>query len=132
MRNTETEIDELVSGVEWDVRLGGNRGALLELLGDRKWHPNYACAAAGGLSFGGSLHALRCYGWLIDSRFIRRGLWEYRLTGKGPPRPRRTGLSGPQERVAEAYETAIVAITDNAALGQVRAEVPAELRFGAK
>jgi hypothetical protein len=79
-------------------RIRGRLRKLLDLLWDRGWHTNTECVAHAGHSFGGYLNRLRRHGWLIESRRVRGGLWEYRLTGKGPPLPPR--LSAAQKKTA--------------------------------
>lgn len=81
-------------------RIRGRRRALLDLLWDGGWHPNYECARVGGVSFHCSLYTLRREGWNIESRHAIGGVWEYRLAGRTSPRPSRQSLTRPQLRVA--------------------------------
>ena len=85
------------------ARLRGRRGALLELLLDGCWHPNHECAEVGGLSFNDSILAFRKEGWLIESRHVQRGRWEFRLVGKGEPPAGHKPMSRPQALVAQHY-----------------------------
>ena len=85
------------------ARLRGRRGELLELLLDERWHPNHECAEIGGLSFNDSIFALRKEGWIIESRFVKKGLWEFRLVGKGEPPTGHKQMSRPQHLVAAHY-----------------------------
>jgi hypothetical protein len=87
-------------------RLRTRKRALLELLRDGHWHPNYELAKTGGLSFNSYLYQLRNEGWQIESRRVRGGVWEQRLVGRGSPRPRR-GLSRPQQRVADEFAVSV-------------------------
>jgi hypothetical protein len=88
-------------------RIRTQKAALLDLLQDRKWHPNYQLADVGGLSFNSYLYQLRLDGWIIESRLVRRGVWEQKLIGRGNPRRSRDGLSGPQQRVLEDFALAV-------------------------
>jgi len=88
-------------------RIQGRRRALLDLLWDGAWHPNYECAQVGGISFHCSLYTLRREGWEIESRHVNGGVWEYRLTGRSTPRPAPQSLTRPQARVARELLTAI-------------------------
>jgi hypothetical protein len=72
-------------------RLRTRKAALLDLLGDREWHPNYELMKVGGLSFNSYLYQLRNEGWQIESRRIRGGVREQRLIGRGNPRQREGG-----------------------------------------
>jgi hypothetical protein len=84
-------------------RLRGQRGRLLELLLDGEWHRNHDCAEVGGLSFNDSIFAFRQQGWIIESRKLRGGIWEFRLTGKGDPPEGHKAMSRPQRYVAAHY-----------------------------
>ena len=88
-------------------RLRGQRGRLLELLLDGKWHSNEECASIGGLSFNDSIFAFRQEGWQIESRHVRGGRWEFRLLGKVAPRDGHKPMTRPQRFVATTYITAI-------------------------
>jgi hypothetical protein len=88
-------------------RLRGKRGLLLELLLDGKWHDIHECASAGGLSFNDSIFAFRQEGWLIESRHVRGGDWQFRLVGEAAPRDGHKPMTRPQRVVALAYLTAI-------------------------
>jgi hypothetical protein len=82
------------------------KAALLNLLRDGQWHPNYELAKVGGLSFNSYLYQLRNAGWQIEPRRIRGGVWEQRLIGSGDPR-RRERLSRPQQQVADEFAIAV-------------------------
>jgi hypothetical protein len=86
-------------------RLRTRKIALFNLLRDGRWHPNYELVKVGGLSFNSYLYQLRNAGWQIESRRVRGGVWEQRLTGRGSPRPR-DGLSRPQLQVVGELEVA--------------------------
>lgn len=88
-------------------RIRGRRRALLDLLWDGRWHPNYECAQVGGVSFHCSLYTLRLEGWEIESRHVTGGVWEYRLIGRSSPRSAPQSLTRPQLRVARELVTAI-------------------------
>jgi hypothetical protein len=104
-------------------RWRSNRQALRELLADRQWHKNHELAEEGGLSFHGSLYALRQQGWLIEARYIRRGLWEYRYTGQGEPRAKRK-LTEREARIARLYLAAASAVFGAGAGDKLREKVP--------
>jgi hypothetical protein len=87
-------------------RLRTRKLALLDLLRDGGWHPNYELVTVGGLSFNSYLYQLRNAGWQIESRRIRGGVWEQKLIGKGNPR-RREGLSRPQHQVLNECAIAV-------------------------
>src|SRR5215216_5769692 len=87
-------------------RLRTRKEALLHLLHDGDWHPNYELVKTGGLSFNSYLYQLRNEGWRIESRRVRGGVWEQRLVGRGSPR-RRRGLSRPQQQVADELSLAV-------------------------
>jgi hypothetical protein len=109
-------------------RLRGQRGRLLELLLDGKWHPNHECASVGGLSFNDSIFCFREEGWQIDSRHVRGGHWEYRLLGKTTPRDTHKPMTRPQRLVATAYMTAIQESCGSEAKQAVLAAVPTWMR----
>lgn len=88
-------------------RLRGQRGRLLELLLDGKWHSNHKCAFVGGLSFNDSIFAFRQEGWQIESRHVRGGRWEFRLIGKSAPRDGHKPMTRPQRLIATTYMTAV-------------------------
>ena len=113
------------------ARLRGQRGALLELLIDERWHPNYECAEVGGLSFQCSIYAFRKEGWIIESRPKRKGVWEYRLTGKGDPSPHRP-MSEPQVLVAGHYMHVIQTELGRSAAKKVRQALPEWMRSDPK
>ncbi|MDX6590848.1 MAG: hypothetical protein QOJ13_44 [Gaiellales bacterium] len=104
-------------------RWRSNRAALRELLSDRQWHKNYELAEAGGLSFHGSLYALRQQGWLIETRYILPGLWEYRLTGRGEPRAK-PKMSEREARIARLYLSAAEAAFGSEAARQLQEMLP--------
>ena len=108
------------------ARLRGKRGDLLELLFDEKWHPNYDCAKAGGLSFNCSIAALRREGWLIESRPKGHGVWEYQLVGKGDPPPPK--MSRPQAVISDHYASAIRKTLGRNALSVVTRALPEWIR----
>jgi hypothetical protein len=99
---SETATDhtglEGIPDPEEQIRLQSRTADLLDLLLDRHPHENSECASVGGYSFGGAINRLRKAGWLIEGRHVRGGLWEYRLTGKGPPLPPK--LSAAQRKTA--------------------------------
>jgi hypothetical protein len=80
-------------------RLAGKRHELLQLLFDGKWHKNSECAAI-QLSFNDTFFALRKDGWIIESRRVKGGKWEFRLLGKGEPPTTHKPMSRPQHLVA--------------------------------
>jgi hypothetical protein len=105
----ETGLTEAQETYKHDrKRLRSNKAALLDLLQDRHWHPNYELARVGGLSFNSYLYQLRLSGWQIDSRRVYGGVWEQRLVGRRDrPSPARDGLSKPQQRVVDEFELAV-------------------------
>ena len=105
-------------------RQRGQKGLLLELLLDGKWHENRECASVGGLSFNDSLFSLRQEGWLIESRHVRRGTWELRLLGKAEPREGHKPLTRPQRVVANAYADAVCSTLGHEAFDQMVSQVP--------
>jgi hypothetical protein len=113
-------------------RLRGQRGKLMELLLDGKWHPNYECAEAGGLSFNDSIFAFRQEGWIIESRYEKGGVWEFRLVGKGEPRTGHKPMSRPQRVVAGHYMHAITESFGEDAASEIRAALPTWMRSDAK
>lgn len=112
MSNYETPNDDELTEAQKNYssdqeRMRTQKAALLDLLQDRQWHPNYELAEVGGLSFNSYLYQLRLAGWEIESRHVRRGVWEQRLIGRnGDPRARE-GLSGPQKEVAHDFTLAV-------------------------
>jgi hypothetical protein len=110
------------------ARLRGQRGALMELLIDGQWHPNHECSEVGGLSFQCSIYAFRREGWIIESRWKKAGLWEYRLTGKGDPPPQR--MSRAQRTVAARYSRAIEDEAGDEILAAVNDSLPAWMQVG--
>ena len=109
-------------------RQRGNKGLLLELLLDGEWHANRDCASVGGLSFNDTLFCLRKEGWVIESRHVRGGTWEFRLTGKTEPDDSHRPLTRPQRLVARTYEKAIEEKLGAATLETVRGELPPWMR----
>jgi hypothetical protein len=107
-------------------RLHGQRGRLFDLLSDGKWHSNADCAMIGGLSFNGAIYALRQKGWIVESRYISRGEWHFRLIGKGEPRKPR--MNHFHRHIARRYTEAISAICDEATLEAVHARLPIWMR----
>ena len=63
-------------------RIRTRKAALLNLLQDGNWHPNYELMEVGGLSFNSYLYQLRNAGWDIQSRRLHGGVWEQQLVGK--------------------------------------------------
>ena len=108
-------------------RLRSNRQALRDLLGDGEWHKNWECAQVGGLSFNGSIYALRCKGWIIETRYVRRGEWEYRLTGKGEPRMKRR-LTTKEDRITREYLLAAEELFGDDASERILSLVPPDIR----
>jgi hypothetical protein len=88
-------------------RIRTRKAALLNLLQDGNWHPNYELMEVGGLSFNSYLYQLRRDGWKIRSRRLRRGVWEQQLVGRGDPPFQRRALSGPQQRVLDELTLAV-------------------------
>src|SRR5215204_7657288 len=88
-------------------RIRTRKAALLALLQDGNWHPNHELANVGGLSFNSYLYQLRLAGWEIVSRRIRGGVWEQKLIGRSTVLRSRSGLSGPQQQVADEYAVAV-------------------------
>ena len=113
------------------ARLRGQRGALLELLTDEEWHPNYECAGVGGLSFQCSIYAFRREGWIIESRPKKGGIWEYRLVGKGDPPPH-PAMSRPQRLIAGHYLYVIETEIGSEAASKVQNAVPEWMRTRAQ
>jgi hypothetical protein len=104
---TNTTLTEAQKNYHNDrTRLQTRKAGLLDLLRDGEWHPNYELMRVGGLSFNSYLYQLRNAGWQIESRRIRGGVWEQRLTGRGGPR-QRDGLSRPQQQVADELAVAV-------------------------
>jgi len=65
----------------------GARGALLDLLWDRKWHSRDALLAVAGHRYGARLGELRRDGWRIESHLHPHGkgtLYRLRSHKKGP------------------------------------------------
>ena len=110
------------------ARLRGQRGKLLELLIDGEWHPNHECARVGGLSFNDSIFAFRKEGWLIESRPIGHGVWEFRLTGKGDPPTGHKPMSRPQQVVAAHYMHVITQALGFQAARTIRRDLPEWMR----
>lgn len=108
-----------------EPRLRGKRSDLLALLLDKQWHSNHECADVGGLSFHGSLHALRKQGWKIESRYLGPGRWMYKLTGKADPKQ----MNGEQRRIARAYAAAIESACGVGALESVVGQLPDWMRW---
>jgi hypothetical protein len=107
MKNEQNGLTEAQKNYQNDrARLRTRKMALLDLLQDGKWHPNYELLRVGGLSFNSYLYQLRNAGWQVESRRIRGGVWEQRLIGKGNPRPCQ-GLSQPQQRVMDEISVAV-------------------------
>lgn len=84
-------------------RLRGRRGLLLDLLLDGEWHRNHECAEVGGLSFNDSIFAFRNEGWIIESRHVRGGVWEFRLVGMSQKPTGHKPMTRPQKVVAGHY-----------------------------
>jgi hypothetical protein len=105
------------------ARLRSRKAALLDLLRDRDWHPNYELARVGGLSFNSYLYQLRNAGWDIRSRLRTGGVWEQKLVGRSTARRTRAGLSGPQKRVVDEFELAIQKVYGAQGLERIRREL---------
>jgi hypothetical protein len=105
------------------ARIRTRKAALLALLQDRDWHPNYELADVGGLSFNSYLYQLRLAGWEIVSRRIRGGVWEQRLTGREETPRRRDRLSGPQQQVADEFAVAVQKAYGEEGLNRIRQEL---------
>jgi hypothetical protein len=103
-------------------RIRTQKAALLDLLQDRKWHPNYQLAEVGGLSFNSYLYHLRLDGWVIESRPVRGGVWEQKLVGRGNPPPRQE-LSRPQQRVLDDFALAVQKVYGAQGLERVRGQL---------
>jgi hypothetical protein len=105
-------------------RLRTRKAALLALLKDGHWHPNYELADVGGLSFNSYLYQLRLAGWEIVSRRKRGGVWEQRLIGRGTVLRSRDGLSGPQRQVADEFAVAVQKAYGEEGLTRICRELP--------
>ena len=110
-------------------RQRGQKGLLLELLLDGKWHENGQCASVGGLSFNDSLFCLRNEGWEIESRHVRRGTWELRLLGKSKPREGHKRMTRPQKVIAKHYFEAARSTLDQDVFETMIAQVPGWARI---
>jgi hypothetical protein len=106
-----------------EKRIRTQKAALLDLLKDGNWHPNYQLCDIGGLSFNSYLYQLRLAGWEIESRPVRRGVWEQRLIGRGNARRSREGLSGPQQQVMDDFTLAVCKVYGAEGLRRIRAEL---------
>jgi len=104
-------------------RIQTRKAALLTLLQDRNWHPNYQLAEVGGLSFNSYLYQLRRAGWKIRSRPRRGGVWEQQLYGKGDPPLRKVALTGPQQRVLDELAIGIHKVFGDDGVKRVREEL---------
>src|SRR3954471_3522642 len=104
-------------------RIRTRKQALLDLLLDREWHPNYECARVGGLSFHCSLYDLRQEGWKIESRKVKGGVWDFRLIDKTAAQKKRGELSSPQQRVADEFTLAVRKEYGDAGLERIRAHL---------
>jgi hypothetical protein len=110
-------------------RVRTQKAALLDLLQDRNWHPNYELARVGGLSFNSYLYQLRLAGWQIKSRHVYGGVWEQRLVGRrDAPSPSRDGLSKPQQRVVDEFALAVQKVYGAQGLERVQDELSPWLR----
>ena len=105
-----------------DERIKSRRLQLRELLEDGKWHTNIECWKAGGFPYATGISWLRSLGYRIESRRVERGVWEYRLTGKGDPPPKR--LTPQQRSVTNIYEHALGTCSDSETVHQVREQLP--------
>jgi hypothetical protein len=110
-------------------RQDGRRSDLLEFLMDGKWHINHDCAAVGGLSFNDSFLSLRQAGWIIESRRVKGGIWEFRLTGKNEEPSEDRPMTRPQQLIASSYAAAIREQLDDVAAAKVTAALPEWLRL---
>jgi hypothetical protein len=106
------------------ARIRSRKAALLGLLRDRTWHPNYELARVGGLSFNSYLYQLRNDGWDIRSRLRRGGIWEQKLVGRTTARRSRAGLSGPQQQVADEFSVSVRKVYGDEGLQRVFRELP--------
>ena len=113
-------------------RLRGQRGALLELLLDGKWHANHECASIGGLSFNDSIFAFRQEGWIIESRHVRHGLWKFRLLGKAEPPSGHKPMTAPQRVVAGHFMHVITKELGDAAADALYQALPKWMRTEAR
>jgi hypothetical protein len=105
------------------ARIRTRKAALLALLQDGNWHPNYQLAEVGGLSFNSYLYQLRRAGWKIRSRPRRGGVWEQQLYGKGDPPFRKLRLTGPQRQVLDELATGIHKVFGDDGVKRVREEL---------
>jgi hypothetical protein len=128
-QSTDKPLTEAQKNYENDrKRIRSNKAALLDLLKDRNWHPNYELARVGGLSFNSYLYQLRLAGWEIESRRMYGGVWEQRLVCKhGSPSLVRDGLSRPQQHVVDEFELAVQKVYGAQGLERVRDELAAWL-----
>ena len=105
-----------------EPRLRGRRRRLFQLLSDGAWHSNSECSTVGGLSFNGAIYVLRQKGWIVESRYISRGRWEFRLIGRGEAR--RPRMNHFHRHVVRQYTDAIASICDASTLEAIQARVP--------
>jgi len=121
LKSSEQLTDAQINFAKDEGRVRTRRAALLELLLDGEWHPNYECSRVGGLSFHCSLYELRKEGWRIESRHARGGVWEYRLVGRQEETVTDSlSLSRPQRRVAEGLLIAVRKAYGSTGLDRVR------------
>jgi hypothetical protein len=100
-------------------RIQTRQDVLLRLLSDGHWHPNYECSETAGVSWHCYLYSLRKIGWIIQSRRVKGGVWEYMLLGRGRQTQAPAALSGPQQRVLTEVATAIRKIYGEQGVQQV-------------
>jgi hypothetical protein len=58
-------------------------------------------------SFNDSFFSLRRCGWIIESRRVRGGTWQFRLVGKNEKTPEHRPMTRPQQLIAKSYVAAI-------------------------
>jgi hypothetical protein len=105
-----------------EPRLRGQRRRLFELLSGGSWHSNSECSSVGGLSFNGAIYTLRQKGWIVESRYISRGKWEFRLVGRG--QARRPRMNHFHRHAVRQYTDAIAKVCDASTLEAIQARVP--------
>ena len=110
------------------ARQRGQRGRLLELLLDGAWHTNHECSEIGGVSHNDSFFSLRQAGWLIESRRIEGGTWQFRLAGKADPPVGHKPLTRPQRVVVGHVLHVISETLGDLALVRVSKNLPAWMK----
>lgn len=88
------------------------------------WFGEATVEASGEGSFHGAIYRLRRAGWIIQSRHIQHGQWDYRLTGKTDPPTTDRHMNQTEQRIAVAYTTAIRHAFGAPSLEDVLAHLP--------